>query len=752
MNTMLRNRLTACFAVLATMLMAVCLPGVARAADLRPTNTNHYFLYTIGGTLNSIGSIAQDDSSDYYCIESGPLVNYVIESVRVIKSTDESRRLAWLIEHNRGSDDTMNYAAISMLAHDHFDLNPETWKSRRDIVIDRFDGILERADALWREAGSHAASHAKVTQRYVQGLRQGTVEAVVSNAAGSVVPGVTYTVTLEGPAQFENGKSSVTGVSASHAVKHLWQATGAGEVSASISYDRPVLEQVVSPQDFARFGGMEQAKGDAVTFAARKDFSPSLATQVSAKVVDAGQPVIDEVSSGVQGTDSHWPEGMELLASGWYFDKLVAGALNEGMSARRGEGASAFLKRLEAMGHRPSAYGSASFTGPGQSTDVRATAQPGGSEAYQAPAAAGFGTWVWAFERDAQSRQAQEYMLADVVTPFLEIAETSAHRALVKVQSSVSDHSASVGSELSDTITVSGFPDDHGSFAGSEEFGFGPDTAHAQVSVWWSGDAEDAGNDEQYRPIGAEEPGEDEHHRLIGTWDYPAANGTFRVGAGAPDAQGNPVSIHAERHGWYVFVWKFAGDDRVMPAASAYDDAWERTRVDNVTPPEPERKRPVISTQVDHEKVKVNEPFRDIARVIGDVEEGSYVEFDVYEAVAKSVKPGANAKLLDGERVPLEHGLSDQKVHSSQVRSGKPGFVYWKATVFSAKGDVLATHELGAEGEVVEVVEDDNPPRPAPDEPVKLARTGSSVAVVAGIGLAAVFVAVLAVAAIRRRA
>ena len=46
------------------------------------------------------------------------------------------------------------------------------------------------------------------------------------------------------------------------------------------------------------------------------------------------------------------------------------------------------------------------------------------------------------------------------------------------------------------------------------------------------------------------------------------------------------MHIVADQHGWYVFVWEFAGDDRVMPAASRYDDAWERTRV--FEPGEPE--------------------------------------------------------------------------------------------------------------------------------------------------------------------
>ncbi|MCH4209973.1 peptidase [Bifidobacterium sp.] len=746
MNTTLRNRPAAILAVLATILLTVCLPTVARAADLRRTDNSRYLTYTAGGSTQYLGVIAQDDDSDYYCIESGSSATYRIDEVRKIAATDDSRRLAWLIDRYQGGSDRLAYAAIGLLAHDLYELDKATWRSRRVAAVRTIDGILERADELWHEAGANAPADAKITQRYAQGLRQGVVTALVVNAAGAPVAGVPYTLTLDGPARFDNGLNAVNGISGSQAVEYRWQATEAGEVSATVSYGSHMLEQIVSGQDFVRSRAKESKVG-AAAFKARKDFTPSLATRVSAKIVDAGQVVADEVTAGVRGADSYWPDGLQLAARGWYFDRLVAGALKEGVPAHKGETAQAFLKRLESMGHKPVAYGAASFTGPDQRVNVQATVKPGGSEPYRAPTTAGFGTWVWAFERESLSEQARAYVLADVVTPFLEAAETNLHRAVVSVRSSVGEHSANLGSKLDDAITVSGFPDDHGSFAGSAEFGFDPDRPHAQVSVWWAGDADNAENDEQYRPDRTEEPKHDKHHQLVGTWDYPAANGTFRVGSGAPDAYGKPVNIRAERHGWYVFVWRFAGDDRVMPAVSAYDDAWERTRVADAVPHKP----PVITTQVDRPKVKLNEPFKDVARVVGDIEAGSTVEFSAYEAVARGVKPDADATLLDGERVRLDHIVGDQQVSSSKVRSAKPGFVYWKATVFSPKGDVLATHELGAHGEVVEVVNDSSSPPSLPGRPAELARTGSSVLAFAGIGVTAALVGVMMVAVIRRR-
>ena len=113
------------------------------------------------------------------------------------------------------------------------------------------------------------------------------------------------------------------------------------------------------------------------------------------------------------------------------------------------------------------------------------------------------------------------------------------------------------------------------------------------MSVWWSGDPDNPSNDEAYKPSGGEVPTEDDNHRLLATWEIPAMNGTFKIGAGALDAHGAPMHLTAERHGWYVFVWRFEGDDRVSPASSRYDDAWERVRVlppcESEKPCEPEK-------------------------------------------------------------------------------------------------------------------------------------------------------------------
>ena len=147
-----------------------------------------------------------------------------------------------------------------------------------------------------------------------------------------------------------------------------------------------------------------------------------------------------------------------------------------------------FLARLATLGYEPVAYGKASFTGVGQQARVQAMTKPDDGAAYRTKQNSGFGTWVWVFRRSEQSKQAQEYLIGDWISPFMEATESNTSRRKLEVMSTVTEHSADIGAELSDTITVSGFPADHGQYAGNEEYEFAADRPYATVSVWWSGD------------------------------------------------------------------------------------------------------------------------------------------------------------------------------------------------------------------------------------------------------------------------
>lgn len=596
------------------MMMASSASAFAATLNEPPPGTNLW--YRVDGRNLLIGAIKQlPDGRLAYCMKAGADSSSDYSAERPVGDNENIRRIAWLANRYQNSRDAKTHAAIGVLVHRYMELDVQAWARHWAVISAQYPDLGAIADRLWSEAGVNLPVGLQVSSQMVEGKRSGWVDVLV-RSNGKALAGVPYTVSLSGLARFDDGGQAVNGVSGNTAIRHAWHATGAGEVKVDTRYEVPSVLQLVSNQDYACYGSQSEVSGDGITFKVRKDFTPGVTTVASRKIVDAGETVSDEVTSTVTGADSHWPEGLELQAKGYYFDAIRADELGDPLKPGDGESVETFLERIAKRGHKPAAYGSAVFTGPGQRKTVTAVTQPGGGEQYRTPSRGGIGTWVWAFDASEQAGKAGEYVTKDAVSMFLEAEETNVNRAKVEVESTITEHSPSLGAQLSDTITVTGFPEDHGEFKGDEEFGIGADEEYAKVSVWWSGDRDDPGSDDEYRPSGAEVPQEDEHHKLIGTWDVPARNGRIRVGAGALDAHGNPVNIVAEEHGWYAFVWTFPGDDRVMPAASAYDDQWEQARVIE----EPEEEEPEEPEEpVDEEVEQPGEPEKPLASTGSDV-------------------------------------------------------------------------------------------------------------------------------------
>lgn len=186
--------------------------------------------------------------------------------------------------------------------------------------------LRRKVEQMWEEAGSNAPANATVTRTYAEGTRTGRVTVSVTNAQGKTIAGIKYAATLNGPAVFANGSATVTGISGAAPIVYSWKATGEGEVKASVAYDRKQVDvfAVAGGQDLVRYGGSSQVSGKAVNFSVRKEFVPTLGTAVAAKVVDAGQPVVDTVTSGVDDGDS-WASGLELRASRMVFRRARRG-------------------------------------------------------------------------------------------------------------------------------------------------------------------------------------------------------------------------------------------------------------------------------------------------------------------------------------------------------------------------------------------------------------------------------------------
>lgn len=248
---------------------------------------------------------------------------------------------------------------------------------------------------------------------------------------------------------------------------------------------------------------------------------------------------------------------------------------------------------------------------------------------------------------------------------------------------------------------------------------------------------------------------------------YKVGNGsiTMRPIAGVNKSSSDPkvlkdnVHIRANKNsesGWYVFVYDFPGSSRALAHKSAYNGLWSRALVEpNILT------TPVsVTTRVSDEKVKAGEKFHDNARITGTLPKGSYVVFSAYEyedgkenksdcdgAKCSDAKKGdaknsetknsgtknSNSetketkeaketketketaisveieKKMPQSRVNItdkqaeESKKSSISVSSADITLDHEGTIYWKAEVYDAQGNPLATHVLGVEGETVQV-------------------------------------------------
>ena len=474
--------------------------GVCR--DVDAADERYHVAFPYNDMEYYVGVAGLDASGNkYYCIEAGKLSDYVIGPTTVLASDENARRMAWILDRYRDTD-AATHAAIGIIVQDHFGRDRDEWARQMAVIQGRYPEIVAKAARIWDQSAGKTPAGTTVERTDAEALRSGSISVKVVNRAGDAIAGVPFTVTLQGAARFVQGGNTFSGVSTSAGSSIAWEATGAGEVTANTTYEYGRMHVMDSTQDMLAFDSMASTGGASTTFRVRKDFVPAVSTKVSEKVLDVASPVFDDVTSGVADADSYWVPDLELQARGYYFDGLDTGDVGNVITPNAQESADAFLARLATLGYEPVAYGKASFTGVGQQARVQAMTKPDDGAAYRTKQNSGFGTWVWVFRRSEQSKQAQEYLIGDWISPFMEATESNTSRRKLEVMSTVTEHSADIGAELSDTITVSGFPADHGQYAGNEEYEFAADRPYATVSVWWSGDPDNPSNDEAYKPSG----------------------------------------------------------------------------------------------------------------------------------------------------------------------------------------------------------------------------------------------------------
>ena len=679
----------------------------------------------VGTHGSSLGPQRYENGNPVYCVEAG---EQVTNTGTWNKATDVNHKVgAWLVEKHKGDSSDFTQASVAYAIHEHLDQGSSHF---RQLVAAGLEGadinaVASNAANLWNDAYNTLPSNINASYAYTSGKRTGTVNPGVKNSNGQYIAGVKYTLTLNGPAKFDQtGTNTVTETTTGQETHIPWTATGNGKVTYRVSMNVPTAAVLNSPgQDMMRASDPENQTAD-VQFSVSRDFQPTVSTSVSKKQLTRGSPVEDRVTSGVASSDDEWADNVPVKFKGYYFvgdSKHILQVIKK----NNGENPTNYLKRLrETDGIRQVAAATTSFTKSGQTNTVKAKAATGGIDYdsvnglddYQVSDedAGLFGTWVWVEVKADQSQQ--DYIKGDYIDEFGKAQETSVSVLPPNHDSTVLEQESGMNKDILDEINISRLPSDYGKFTGNTNYGFGAD-AKAKIRVWWAGSG--TGNkdeDEKYVPTTEEEPTQDANHKLVGEWEVPAMNGKYKVGGGkivlypsdGSDAKTVATDVNIKvtdkaHCGYYVFIYDFPGSDRAKGFKSAYNNPWERSFVTQDAQPV------TLTTNVNKTTVTQGEKFYDTATISGLVPRGSYVTFTAYDAASGEPDVSTN-KLLDNTRVNVTNDQADHsdttqfEVKSPEISTNKIGKVYWVAKLYNAEGKALAGHAIGLENETIEVV------------------------------------------------
>lgn len=701
-------------------------PGLVHGYYIAPiTWGSHY----VGSRGSGLGVISMDGGKPTYCIEFGQ----AYEGLGSWQSanTPDQRIAANLVDRNKGDMSDFTQAAVAWALHDHIDLNTNNskdfwnyWKANGSIVGADKNAVAARADQLWNEAANNVPSNVNMSYQYTKGMRQGTINPGIKNGKGEYVAGIPYKIVINGPAVFNaTGTNTINGVTTGEEIHLSWTASGNGYATYDLWYAIPSGALINTPGQ-KLFGAADpQWPSTNITFLVRRDFQPTVTTEVGMKELQRGQKVIDKVTSGVNvANGDEWitdPQ-VAITAKGYYFqgrDNILK-QLPQNGDITHPENPGSYLNRVKDTYGEPVATATTTFTNSGQTNEV--VAQNADGTDYVNPEDGLFGTWVWTITKAEQPGDEQDYITNDFIDSYGQAKESDVHQIQTSIWSEVAEPHAQVNSDVRDVIHIKGLPGDLGYFKGSDEYGFTADQTEATVEVWWSGAS--GGNagvpdeDMKFIPSSSETPAQDDNHKLVKTVTYnlvdlikaegPNYKGSLDIkvaggSSGSPLADGSHFSIKGENTGYYTFVFKYAGCSRVKAFTSAYNDQFESTFV---TKP---KIIVSLSSNTNPGSVLVGEEFWDTATISGDknITSGAYVTFDAYNPVPGKPDTGVG-KLLDGDKKVLTddqlekiHDGYQVEISSTHITSQSSGTVYWQAALHAENGTILATHSLGVKSE-----------------------------------------------------
>ncbi len=628
-------------------------------------------------------------SADWvWCINFGlalPAAPVTVERVQ----DPNAAAMSWLLQRLQYdpaalgvADRGLSNAAGSYLVHLHYEEGNKAGVSaearRAALAAAAWPALTGEADRLWSLATANTnLSAATEVQTYTSGQRTGVISNIgIQNSRGEWIPGIDFTTTLTDGAVFAaTGTRTFSGKTTTQPISLDWVATpGVHEVHANTEYPLSAstlqaLRAGAGIQDSVRRApdDPETLASAGVRFRAVGDFRPQ-GTSLAPAAVSVGEVLTDSFVPSAHPEDV-WVElgsGPVPVTYAWQVFDVGTTPVPESSSAPSGE---------------PVFSGTAVASAPGRELRVEAGVAPR-SSTY---------VWVWSTSKALQPAATRDYVRDVAWNDGTKLEETTVVRWQVEHESITREFNVVPGGRVFDTIRISGMPEDHGQFVGLGRFE--PDLPDAQVVV--------------YGPVPALPTTVEVPQGTPVFWQdtVPAVNGVFDVGWDEDNPIVAPRQATYLDGDYFVFVYSFAGDARVEPFTSAFNDVAETWFI-------PANQDPVagtwLITSADSEVV-AGQPFGDTAYLTGTIHEGGYLAFDAYGPFVDGAEAVQSEQTLmwASEQIAVRAPgvFRSGSTIATLPQDAEFGDVYWVATYYDRDGNVVVAGEFGDPSEITRVTQ-----------------------------------------------
>lgn len=422
--------IAAASAAVATLAAGMLVAGTANAAAMRDPFERSMLngnpgLWTNLGTLTfsngasypnieqTLGVVDRVNGKNVYCIQADTLYTGTMGTWgdwTDERTKPDAQRLAWLADRYNGNRDDLTQAAIAGLIHQKLDpmggeyLNGIQRLGWKDGI--GWDTYAAKMDSLWNEAVANTPSNLDMQYRYTTGKRKGLVTPSIMNGNGVEIAGIQYTVTLKGPAVFDQtGTNTISGTTTNEAIHLSWTATGNGKVTSIVQHKIPKATRLESPNQNLMGPTDPQTVSKNIQFEVLNNFKPTIQSDQSDHRIEYGHAPEDDLTWHVDPTGGDWIQGATIKSTGtlYYFAKKPV----EGRTTVR-DGVKAAT--ATAAGDRDGA------TSHVDASSI--TMDPGFVKAHPGATpsslpATGWYTWVWEITPGMQDANMRQYLPAN---------------------------------------------------------------------------------------------------------------------------------------------------------------------------------------------------------------------------------------------------------------------------------------------------------------------------------------------------